>query len=121
MNFKATTLQKEKRWLRWMRIGKLFGCHQMCERSFFYKQYQFPLCARCTGVVVGEFVFAPIVFFSLGFSWWSLVLLGPLIIDGSLQYKTAYVSNNIKRFISGILAGTGLGLLVLFIILEWIF
>lgn len=26
----------------------------MSERSFFYKGYQFPVCARCTGVIIGQ-------------------------------------------------------------------
>lgn len=29
----------------------------------------------------------------------------PLIVDGTVQYFTSYESNNIKRFISGILYG----------------
>ena len=34
-------------------IGNHSGCHQMPERSFFYKGKQFPVCARCTGVIIG--------------------------------------------------------------------
>ena len=32
---------------------KYWGCHQMATRSFFFKGFQFPLCARCTGILVG--------------------------------------------------------------------
>ncbi|MGG7175281.1 DUF2085 domain-containing protein [Clostridium neonatale] len=28
------------------------GCHQLPDRSFFIRSYQFPICARCTGNVV---------------------------------------------------------------------
>jgi len=28
-------------------------CHQKPERSFFYKKKQFPVCSRCTGIVIG--------------------------------------------------------------------
>ena len=39
-----------------MHIGKYSGCHQMPERSFFINGMQFPLCARCTGILVGYLV-----------------------------------------------------------------
>lgn len=49
-----------------MQIGKSSGCHQMPERSFSYKGKQFPVCARCTGIFIGQlisyalfFVFSP--------------------------------------------------------------
>ena len=37
-------------------IGEASGCHRMPERSFFFKGYQFPVCARCTGVAIGQFI-----------------------------------------------------------------
>ena len=37
-----------------MRAGAATGCHQLPERSFFFRQYQFPVCARCCGVLIGE-------------------------------------------------------------------
>ena len=37
-------------------IGNHSGCHQMPERTFFYKGKQFPVCARCTGVIIGQSV-----------------------------------------------------------------
>lgn len=41
-------------WVKSMHIGASTGCHQMPERSFFFKKYQFPVCARCCGVLCGE-------------------------------------------------------------------
>lgn len=38
-------------------LGNNSGCHQLAERSFFYKGYQFPVCARCTGVTIGQFLY----------------------------------------------------------------
>ena len=38
-----------------MKLGKSSGCHQRADRSFFWHGYQFPICARCTGVVSGYF------------------------------------------------------------------
>ena len=41
-----------KRWLyKWLPI--LFGCHGLDSRSFHYKGQKFPLCARCTGELLG--------------------------------------------------------------------
>ena len=63
-------------------IGQLSGCHRMPERSFFYKGYQFPVCARCTGVCLGQLTaiivnlfykiplkFALICLTIMGFDW----------------------------------------------------
>lgn len=55
-------------------------------------------------------------FFVAAFSLWfwcppfilSVVLILPMLIDGILQNKTAYESNNILRLITGILFAYGL-------------
>ena len=44
------------KWIKYMKYGKILGCHQKPERSFFYKGYQFPVCARCTGVVISSII-----------------------------------------------------------------
>lgn len=84
--------------------SKYFSCHQMPERSFFIKDYQFPLCARCTGIALGHIAALLIAPFhtyrySIG------VFTFPLAIDGTAQYITSYESNNYKRVISGFLYG----------------
>lgn len=38
----------------------------MPERSFFYKGEQFPVCARCTGAALGQFLFIIFAIFSMG-------------------------------------------------------
>lgn len=89
-------------------FDKYWGCHQIAERSFFINGYQFPVCARCTGIIIGEVAF--IIFALLSFRVniiFSLLFMIPLIIDGTFQLKTSYVSNNIKRLISGMLFGFG--------------
>ncbi|MEI3349189.1 MAG: DUF2085 domain-containing protein [Dysosmobacter sp.] len=35
-------------------VGHTLGCHQRPDRSFFFHGKQFPVCARCTGVFLGE-------------------------------------------------------------------
>ena len=52
----------DKKWIRLMEIGEALGCHQMPERSFFINGFQFPVCARCTGVIISAII-ATIVFF----------------------------------------------------------
>lgn len=91
-----------------MRIGHLTGCHQLPERSFYIKGYQFPLCARCTGIVIGEWAAIPLWFiFPVGFI--PACIMGvPLVIDGGLQYLYISPSTNLRRVITGFLAGWGL-------------
>lgn len=94
-------------WMSSMRICRRFsGCHQMPERSFFFRNYQFPLCARCTGIVIGHLLGIGIsVFHRVSF----LSLLGtiPLMIDGVMQKITSYESTNPRRLCTGILYGFG--------------
>lgn len=97
--------KKDVLWIYLMNWCKKYcQCHQMPERSFFIKGYQFPLCARCTGIALGHitaYIFAPFYTCKYIIS----IFMIPLIIDGSLQYLTSYKSNNKKRFFSGILYG----------------
>jgi len=96
---------------KWLPI--VFGCHCLSERSFFYKGKQFPLCARCTGELIGICV---------GLMGWYLIklpiylyviMLLPLIMDGFIQMFTTYQSDNIKRLLTGILFGIGFASLFL--------
>lgn len=91
---------------RWLPI--IFGCHQKPERSFFYHGKQFPLCARCTGELVG--ISAGVILF-----WFwkpclaiSVSIMIPMLIDGFVQRLTPYESTNARRFITGFLFGLGL-------------
>lgn len=114
--------RKTEHWIKIMDwCSKYWGCHQIPERSFFISGYQFPVCARCTGIIVGYIISAiyTIIFTDLGMVL-SLTLLLPMAVDGSLQLFTNYLSNNIKRFITGLLAGFGFiqfikSLIILFI------
>ncbi len=91
-----------------MQFGKRLGCHQMAERSFFFKGYQFPVCARCTGVVFGEIV-AVICLIFIKIEWWiNLLFLIPMGIDWGLQFLKIVNSDNFRRVITGLLGGFGL-------------
>ena len=101
---------KTKLWVKIMSLArKLWGCHQIPERSFFLHGYQFPLCARCTGVFVG-YLFA-ILFLLLGCLipiLLSISFIFPLILDGGIQLLLNIISNNKRRFITVILFGFGI-------------
>ena len=84
-----------------------FGCHSLPARSFFWKGKQFPICARCTGELVGM-ILECLLFLSLHWyaSWgWCIVFAMPLVIDGTLQLKTIWFSNNALRFFTGVFFG----------------
>lgn len=121
MSFKDSRPVTEKQYQRWqrlMRLGRACGCHQLPDRSFYYRNFQFPLCARCTGILIGQFIIGPIVFL-LGFRSliWSFIFIGLMGLDGGLQYLKIYPSTNIRRLITGLLSGIAFTtLLFLFII-----
>lgn len=104
-------------WQKSMRFGQACGCHQRSDRSFHFKGVQFPFCARCTGLIIGEFIFAPVLYF-LGYDWlWmAIAFIGIMAIDGSLQYFNILESTNIRRLFTGILAGIGYMLITIKVI-----
>lgn len=110
-------MNSEKLWLKLMKIGRNVGCHQQQDRSFFYKNYQFPICARCTGIIIGELFIAPVVLL-LGFNnlVLNLFLLFIMGLDGVLQYYKILESNNIRRFITGLGAGYAITSLLVYVI-----
>lgn len=104
-------IQSEKTyriWRKFMTWGEHTGCHQMPERSFFYKGYQMPVCARCTGVITGYLAAVPCFLLS-GFHW-MISAAGCLcmLADWLLQALKIIPSTNKRRFLSGIAGGFGL-------------
>ncbi|MDO9493422.1 DUF2085 domain-containing protein [Acetobacterium sp.] len=97
-----------------MKLGHLLGCHQLGSRSFFIKGYQFPVCARCTGIYLGLILG---VFFKISLLF-SLLSIIPLLLDGLTQLLTKYQSNNIKRIGTGLLFGIGFANLFLILLKE---
>lgn len=91
-----------------MKLGAMSGCHQMPERSFFIKGYQFPLCARCTGILIGELLAILLWFYYHLPCIIAVALILPMACDGIIQYMLFVMSNNRRRFITGLFAGYGL-------------
>jgi len=93
-------------------------CHRAPERSFHYKGKQFPVCARCTGVVAGRLLaFASFWWTDIAL-WIPLALLAVMFFDWGLQYVKVKESTNIRRLITGICGGYGLVYSVL-IVIAW--
>lgn len=89
-------------------VGNQSGCHQMPERSFFYKGRQFPVCARCTGVALGQLTAVVMnILFKIPFSF-AIVMLGIMGVDWSLQEFGFKKSTNPRRLATGFLGGFGL-------------
>ncbi len=94
-------------WLKLMKIGAWLGCHQMADRSFFIKKRQFPLCARCTGVIIGYvFVFASAAFYKFPV-WICFVFCSIMFFDWLIQFMGIKKSSNLRRLITGIIGGIG--------------
>lgn len=105
----------DTRWLRWMLWGEKLGCHQMAERSFFYKGYQFPVCARCTGVIVSS-VISCIVFAFYHLNWKLCVFMcAVMFVDWLIQWMDIRESTNLRRLITGLIGGYGFMTLQLYV------
>lgn len=111
-------------YLKMMALGGKAGCHQRPERSFFIHGYQFPVCARCTGVIIGYLITIPIIA-KLDVNLFQCIFFASIMLaDWLLQYLDILVSTNIRRVISGIFGGFGVFageiLLVEYLIKIWI-
>lgn len=94
-----------------IKIGFAF-CHRRRERSIKILGYTFPLCARCTGLWLGFGM--GLLFRILGLHTplvFAITLMLPLIIDGFTQFLRFRESNNLLRFLTGILFGIATNML----------
>ncbi len=83
------------------------GCHRRPDRSFFYKGKQFPVCARCTGIFVGEvLLLITYPFLKIGYGM-SVLFLVVMFLDWFVQFICVKESTNMRRLITGVLAGYG--------------
>lgn len=108
-------------WISLMNFGHKLGCHQMADRSFFFKGYQFPVCARCTGVILGELIAIILIIFKLNMNiLFSITLLLIMGFDWFIQYINLLESNNLRRVITGTLGGLGLTYIYYYIFLAFV-
>ncbi|WP_336769659.1 DUF2085 domain-containing protein [Bacillus bombysepticus] len=90
-------------------------CHRKPERSFLELHKHIPLCARCTGMLLGLLTL-PLYFLialptTLSVSI-ALTAQFPLLIDGFTQKWKWRISTNWLRVTTGLLSGNGMALLV---------
>ena len=115
---------KIKTWAFFMRLGNRCGCHQREDRSFKIKGWQFPICSRCTGILVGQLLGIFIYIFQFRIPIYiSCIFLLIMFFDWYIQYKKIRESTNIRRFITGTLAGiaqVAIFIEIIFIIWEFI-
>lgn len=88
-------------------IGNHSGCHQIAERSFFVKGLQFPVCARCTGVMAGQLTALIAIPLRIPLSV-CIACLTVMGLDWSIQEIGIKSSTNSRRFLTGVLGGFGL-------------
>lgn len=115
-NVDTSLNRKTKIWFFLMKIGALYGCHQKLERSFSVGEYQFPVCARCTGIILSK-PFAWLMYRKIHRpALYGLCLIAPMTIDGLSQYLGLQVSNNNRRFVTGFIGGFGISILKILIL-----
>lgn len=95
------------------RLTDIVPCHRMKSRSLTIKGHTLPLCARCTGILLG-YLFFPLLFvFELNFPLWlGIVLNLPMVLDGWTQKKKLRLSNNPLRVTTGIVSGLGQSIII---------
>ena len=89
-----------------MRLGNRCGCHQREDRSFKLKGWQFPICSRCTGILSGQLLST--IFYLIGLRihiYISFLFLLIMFFDWFIQFKNIKESTNLRRFVTGNLAG----------------
>ena len=96
-------------WIKLMRLGHLYGCHQIPERCFTIRNRQFPICARCSGVLFGQIIGIILIMSKVLIPLClALLFIGVMGIDWLIQFLNIRKSTNLRRFISGTLCGVGL-------------
>ncbi|HDR7525090.1 TPA: DUF2085 domain-containing protein [Bacillus paranthracis] len=90
-------------------------CHRRSDRSFLKLQKYIPLCARCTGMLIGILMFP--IYFYITLSFLFAIILSfsaqiPLLIDGFTQKWKWRSSTNLLRVTTGVLSGNGMVLFI---------
>jgi uncharacterized membrane protein len=105
-----------KRWLtkRCDYFGGKPLCNRKADRAPHIGKYCFILCWRCSSIAIGIIAF--IVFAKSISILITICLIAPTVIDGFLQNKFKIESTNFRRAITGLIAGYGIGNIIIIII-----
>lgn len=97
-------------------FGKRPLCNNRVNSCLYIGNFCFPLCTRCTSIILSLFITRYIYktfFFNSNVNILVILLLIlPCIIDGLAQYQFRFESNNIRRAITGFACGAGLELFI---------
>jgi uncharacterized membrane protein len=101
---------KIKIWIMLMKLGAITGCHQLHDRSFYFRTYQYPVCARCTGLFFGQLIGVLTFRFTFNIDirillFCAVIAVLALGVDGVGQLKKYWTSTNTRRLITGLLCG----------------
>lgn len=99
---------------RFSQIGQIPLCNGIAERAPHIMGYCFPLCYRCTFIVI-FFIITLWFLYRKGIElpiWLLVFCLFPMIIDGGLQTFLGIMSDNLRRAMTGSLFGFGLAGLI---------
>ena len=97
---------KRKIWAFFMRLGNRCGCHQREDRSFFIHNFQFPICSRCTGILLGQIIAIILYILKIQIpTYIGIIFLLIMFLDWYIQYKKIKESTNLRRLLTGTLAG----------------
>lgn len=104
--------------LKGINMNLLSFCHRRQERTFKISGHYLPVCARCTGIYIGMFVFFLLQFFiefsyGLDLFFVSILLMLPTTLDGLTQLLKLKESTNMIRLITGFICGVGYLILLL--------
>ncbi len=84
------------------KLGLALLCHRLPDRSLTIFGHKSPLCSRCTGLLMGFLGFVGLVVFQLQIPLFAVVLLMlPMLVDGTSQLFGFRESNNVIRLFSG--------------------
>ncbi len=92
-------------------------CHRIPERTFKIRGKYLPVCSRCTGIYLGAFSYFAFAYlvkidYTLYLVSAGALMVIPTFLDGFTQLLGIRKSNNALRFLSGVIGGVGLALLV---------
>ena len=96
-----------------LKIYSIPLCHGLPDRTIYFRNKAFPLCARCTGTLIGVFALPIFHMEILGPSMGLIVLFAaPAIVDAFTQLRGFRESNNKLRVITGFLLGVSISALI---------
>lgn len=103
-------------------VGKVPLCNRKGDRAPHFFGFCFIFCYRCSGVLLGILLGYIIHQFNislepnLGLFLFGVVLMIFLVVDGTMQYFKDIESTNVRRLVSGLMAGLGIYLCVFSVI-----